>query len=471
MNTSPVKRPGRNNSILFSIILVMMLSVSNIFAQTHDLVIQSGASFSGTGTITVKDSIINSGVTSTTAIHGKVIFNSTTNEAIGSVSAGGLQFDSLSLRGTGTKSALVTVTVVDSLNVASGATLNISGDTLVIQQFSGNSGTITTNSSSILEYTRGDGITQTIMPGTFSGKILLLNTSKKTFGGAITVDSLVHSGWGLTVGSNLNVNGKATIDSLIVTGGTIQFGSGASAISRLISNAGTINQSGTGSITFTNAAVSNGTITNTSTGAITFANNLTGTGIVSQTTGGTMNVGGSFTQNTYSLTGGTVIYNNSIAQNVIGTTYNNLTITNATDTTTANYKKATGSLTLSGNLLINSNNTLDMQGFNITTPGAGSSNSGKIKWQAGNAYVAGTGMTEFYGSTTGNVAAGTNYGSFLFSGTGVKTFATSSVTATGNMTVSAGASITINNSITLQVNGSMTNAGTITNNGAFNIGN
>ena len=81
------------------------MCVSSVYGQGHDLVIQSGATFSGSGTITVKDSIINTGVTSTTAIHGKVILNNTTNQAIGSTSAGAIQIDSLSLWGSGTKNS------------------------------------------------------------------------------------------------------------------------------------------------------------------------------------------------------------------------------------------------------------------------------------------------------------------------------------------------------------------------------
>ena len=453
----------------------MAMCVSTVFGQGHDLVIQSGATFSGSGTITVKDSIINTGVASAMAIHGKVILNNTTNQAIGSTSAGAIQIDSLSLWGSGTKTALVTVTVADSLNVVSGAVFNMSGDTLIIQQLSGNAGTITTNASSVIEYIRSDGVTQSVMSGAFSGKIRLLNNSRKVLGSVMSVDSLEHSGWGLTINANLTVNAKATIDSLLtVSSGTIfSLGSGSGPISHLIANAGTINQSGTGSITFTNAAMSNGTITNTSNGIVTFANNLTGTGTVSQTAGGTMNVGGLFTQNTYTFTGtnDTVIYNSSTAQNVIGASYYNLKISSATDTTLANYKTATGLLTLSGNLIINSGNTLDMQGYSTSVFGAGSSNSGKIKWSAGNVYVAGGGTTDFYSPTAGNVATGTNYGSMLFSGTGMKTFAINPATATSSMTANLNSQITINNGVTLQVNGNLNTYGTITNNGAFNIGN
>jgi hypothetical protein len=242
-------------------------------------------------------------------------------------------------------------------------------------------------------------------------------------------------------------------------------------ITTLTGNAGTINQSGaSGTIAFTNAAVNTGTITS-ATGTINFNTNLSGTGTITLSGNGNMFFGGSVAQTIYNLNKGTVTYNSATAQSVVATPYNNLTIANATDTTIANYKTANAVLTVTGNLVINMGNTLDMQGFITSSFGAGSSNLGKIKWSASNAYVGGSGVTEFYGSTGGNVAAGTSYGNMLFSGTGMMTFATAgTTTVTGNVTLNTGSQVTINNSVILQVNGSTFVSGNITNNGTVNVG-
>jgi hypothetical protein len=241
-------------------------------------------------------------------------------------------------------------------------------------------------------------------------------------------------------------------------------------------NTGTISNTSTSSLTFYNTIANNGVagvISNTSTGTVTFVNNLTGTGTVSQTTAdGIINVGGSsFTQSTYTLTPfGTVVYNGTAAQSVTGggvITYHNLTIA-----TTVGNATASAALTLTGNLVINSGSTLDMAGFTTSSfPGGSNNNLGTIKWSGNNVYVSGAGTTEFYSAAVGNVATGANYGILLFSGTGMKTFATAgTTTATGNMTVNSGAQVTVNNGVTVQVNGSTLLSGNVTNNGAVNVG-
>jgi hypothetical protein len=178
-----------------------------------------------------------------------------------------------------------------------------------------------------------------------------------------------------------------------------------------------------------------------------------------------MNVGGTFVQNTYTLTGGTVVYNGMAAQSVIGgITYNNLTIA-----TTGGNAAASAAITLTGNLVVNSGSTLDMAGFTTSMfSGALNNNAGTIRWSGNNVYVKGAGTTEFYSAAIGSVAAGVNYGNLLFSGTGVKTIA-NAVTATGNMNVNSGASVTVGG-IIVQINGNVNNSGALTNNGTINIG-
>jgi fibronectin-binding autotransporter adhesin len=460
-----------NRNALAVCLLGALLGISSVsLAQNHKLVIQNGATFNGIGKITVKDSIRNSNSSVPTIITSNVVLSGAAQGIVTNASNGSLQVDTLSVRGSGIKTIVGTIAVAESLDVLSGTTLNISNDTLRIGNNFVNAGTITTNTNSVVEYIRNTGSTQSISGGAFQGKTRLLNNTRKSLLGVLTVDSLEQSGWGLTVNSNLTVNGKAKIDSLInVTGGTtLSVGINNSTIATLQANAGIIRENSTGTLTFTNAAASNGTITNISTGTVTFANNLTGTGTVSQTANGTMNVGGSFTQNTYTLTGGTVVYNGTAAQSVIGgITYNNLTIA-----TTGGNATASAAITLTGNLVINLGSTLDMAGFAASVfPGASNNNAGAIRWSGSNVYVSGAGTTEFYSAAVGNVAAGTNYGILLFSGTGMKTFATAgTTTATGNVTINSGAQVTVNNGVTVQVNGDFSNGGNITNNGAVKVG-
>jgi hypothetical protein len=136
---------------------------------------------------------------------------------------------------------------------------------------------------------------------------------------------------------------------------------GTLTIGTLTANAGTIRNTNTGLVAFTNAAPSNGTIS-ASNGTVTFVNNLSGTGTVSLT-GGTMQFGGSVAQGTYTLTAGTTVYNSSTAgQSIVGTTYNNLTLNNAS-------KTLAGPAIITGNLTNDASSTLAMGANNITLSG------------------------------------------------------------------------------------------------------
>jgi hypothetical protein len=332
-------------------------------------------------------------------------------------------------------------------------------------------GTLSLSGAGAKSVTTGGTVTAATVTQTIGSGQLLVTENVDVTGtgsfdniGAISAAKKLRLTAAATSGSVTSMNNSST--------GTFENASnGTATITTLAGNTGTINQSGaTGTITFTNAAANTGTgiITNTSTGTVTFANNLTGTGTVSQTANGIINVGGSFTQSTYTLaTAGTVVYNGTAAQSVIGTNYYNLTIA-----TTGGNATASAAITLTtGNLVINSGSTLDMAGFTTSLFNGGLNNNlGTIKWSGNNVYVKGTGTTEFYSAAVGNVAAGANYGILLFSGTGMKTFAVSPVTATGTMTVNSGAQVTVNNGVTVQVNGSTLLSGNVTNNGVVNVG-
>jgi hypothetical protein len=502
---------------VFSILLAFIVATSLSFAQTYTNWTLNG-NVVNNGTIRVNRNIINN-TTGLVTVSGtgvvKLQGNTAGSHSIQCTNLSNtypISIIRLDLIGIRVTTLNTPVLVPTQLRIGDGTTtytaaspgFTIGAQTLTI----GDVSTYMATSTAVLTFSGGTVLfnkntvvsTQSILnnaAGVTYGTLSLSGNELKsvTTGGTVTAATLTQTGGQLSVTENVDVTGTgsftdigaisatkklrltATATSGSVTSmnnsstGTFENASnGTATITTLAGNTGTINQSGaTGTITFTNAALSTGIITNTSTGTVTFANNLTGTGTVSQTANGTINVGGSFTQSTYTLaTFGTVVYNGTAAQSVIGgiiITYNNLTIA-----TTVGNATASAALTLTGNLVINSGSTLDMGAYTGTF-GAGSSNLGKIMWQGSNAYVGGTGTTEFYSAAVGNVATGANYGNLLFSGTGMKTFATAgTTTAMGNITVNSGAQVTVNNGVTVQVNGSTLVSGNITNNGAVNVG-
>jgi hypothetical protein len=351
-------------------------------------------------------------------------------------------------------------------------------------------GTLTVNDSTSITVSGSIGTLATVA----SGKLLnFAGTSGSTIGTVTTIagtlrNSAAQSLGITTVSGNAGTientsTGTLTIATLSANSGTItQSGTtpGAISFTNAATNTGTITNTSTGTITFNNtiANTTPGIISNTSTGTITFTNNLTATGTISQTTNGTINVGGSFTQNTYTLTGGTVVYNSGTAgQSVIGTIYNNLTLT-------SNSKTAAGAMTVNGNLSV-SGGTFTDAGFQIT-----GNATGNMSMAAGTGLTLGTAATgtsyptnftnahisldaastvTYNSDQTQTVSSAPTYGNIVFSGTGMKTF-TGSTTAAGNVTVNSGAQVTVN-SVTVQINGDLSTTGSLTNNGTINIGN
>ena len=452
------------------VVAATAMSFSLVFAQGHTLVIQSGATFSGTGTITVKDSIQNAGISSQTLIAGKVAMTGATS-VIGTASNGPIKVNTLSIRGSGTTNIPVNMTVTDSLNILSGATLNIAGTSDTLNGLTGNSGTYAANTSGSTTIYNASGA-QNVMAGNYYN-LTIQNSGTKSAQGAVTVLN----------GGSLNV-ANSTIFDLGANALTLQMTSTSA-----VTNNGTIQTSATGTAVSTAAQYQIGGtfIYYASSGSQTVGsanyNNLTYQNAGTRAITGTVGIAGTFTvAGTRTYTGSTVNYNGSasfgsLSQNIIGgEAYNNLGISGgAAQADTATHKVVTtGALTLnsgSGVLTLGANTTLDMSGYTgswINTSTMQSSS--QIMWQGSNAYLGGGGLTQFYGSATGNVAAGTNYGNMFFGGTGMMTFI-GATTVTGNLTVNSSAQVTVNGSITVQINGSLNAAGNITNNGNVTLGN
>ena len=482
-------------------LLAGLVGISSIsFSQNHKLVIQNGATFNGIGTITVKDSIRNSNSSVPTIITGKVVLSGAAQGIAANAANGSLRVDTLSVRGSGVKTIAGTIAVGDSLNILSGTTFNISSDTLRIGNIVVNAGTITSNTNSVIEYNRNNGTTQSILGGASQGKMRLMGNARKSLLGVLTVDSLEHSGWGLTVNNNLTVNGKTTIDSVInVTGGTtFSLGANNSTIATLQGNVGVIQANSTGTLTFTNNATNGSGTIQTNNSTITFSGNINSTGTLAVTGTGTMAFGGTVSSITYSFTNGsTEIYNGGV-QTVAVANYGNLTLSNAglktfavgtsgiggtinlingatadatTNSTTINYN-GTGAQTIGA-----------LNYYNLTFSGVHSSAAMTLP-NGGTIRVAGaftnsatavtftnTNNTFEYNGTIAQTVTPFTYYHLTLSGGGAKTV-NADQTANGDVIQQSGTALTVTNAVTnWQIDGSLTTQTNFIDNGTITVGN
>lgn len=409
---------------------------------------------------------------------GKVVYKAASNQTVfaavksskyGALDLTGGSSAVKSLGGSVTVEGLVTIAASTEFAVGSSNTLTLNAATPFA-----NSGTFTANAS---------GATTTYN-----------NSSDQNVTGAAYYNLTISNGGTKTVS-----DGAATVS--IAAGGTLTNGTGTFDLgtydlTTTATSSVTNNSSGTiktaGSVTFGAAHTIAGTFNyykTTATQAIGTAiySNLTlsgGTGATGKKIfpSGTVSASGTYTvggaDRDYGTNTGTFAYAGATAstnQTILSTeSYYNLSITGASDTTftTAGRKQANGNLSVANNFTIAANNVLDMQGNTTITVGGTGTNSGKIMWQGGNTYLAGGGVTEFYGTGTGTVAAGTGYGVLWFTGSGQKTVA-GVVTAgpgSGSGTgVYIGSSGDLNVSGTLTVNGDLENDGSITNSGTITV--
>jgi hypothetical protein len=484
-------------SLAIGLVALTLSNSALTLGQNHKLIIQNGATFAGAGTIVVKDSIKNAN-SAPINITGKVVLSGAAQAIVAGATNGTLQFDTLSVRGSGVKTVVGTVVVAESLNVLSGVTLNIAGDTLRIGNLIASNGTLAANTNTVMEYNRNSGSTQTILGGTFQGKTRLLGSSRKNLSGPITVDSLEHSGWGLTVNQNLTVNGKANIDSLIdvVSGTTLSIGATSSTIAVLRGNAGIIQANSTGSLTFTNDAT-NGTGTiRTDNSSVTFQGNVGSSGTLAVTGAGTMTFGGTVASTNYSFAQGSTEEYNGGAQSIIVTNYGNLTLRNAgTKTFAAGTTGIGGTITLASGATADAttnSTTIDYNGsgaqtvsgiayYNLILSGAHGGAALTLA-NADTIRVAGTftnsatlvsfvntnSTFEYNGSSPQTVSPFT-YFNLILSGSGAKTVS-DTVTANGSVTQQSGTSVTVNAAALWQIDGSLTTQTGFMNNGEIRIG-
>jgi hypothetical protein len=135
---------------------------------------------------------------------------------------------------------------------------------------------------------------------------------------------------------------------------------------------------------------------------------------------------------------------------------------------TAVHKTANAALTVNHNLVVSANSSLDMSTFAISTLGnaGGSSVAGKILYAGSNGFaLAGGGYTEFYGGGAANIANGA-YSSLVLTGSGTKTLAGVSTTATYTLVSS---NLTVGATGVFTVTGNFDNNGTLTNDGSITV--
>ncbi len=382
---------------------------------------------------------------------GEVLYNGTAAQTIAPLSYG-----ILSTATGGTKSLSGTTAVQSSLSIGSGTTLSVAGDTLTINGIPSNAGTFAANAAGSLVIYNGAG-NQSVL-GALYDNLTVQNGGTKTALGAVDVAGRLTntatfdlSTFALTTGASASI---VNTGSTIQTAGNVTFGARHLIDGTFIYNASSGSQT-LGAASYLNMTLSGGS---GATGQKNFPADTVSVRGIYAISGANRNYGS-----------GVFAYAGAAAQTVFSSeAYAGLTITGAADTSV--HKTADGNLTLSGALFIAANNTLDMLGFGGTF-GSGSMNSGKIMWQGNNAYVAGSGMTEFYGTTPGLVAVGAAYGNMRFSGSGTKTIsgavgatggnAAFGVTIDSNLTIGVGASLTITG-MDMNAIGPITNNGTIT---------
>jgi len=394
--------------------VLMLLALISTFAnsQNYQNWILNG-NVVNNGTIRVARDIINN-TTSPVTVSGTgvvVLWRNNGTHAIRSASGGNysITFSNLDLIDNRPTTAQVDVTVTNRLRIGDGTTaytaagngFDIGNLTLTIN----NESSYMSTSTSELTFNNGTVVfngdnAQSILnkaSGTTTYGILSLsgNGAKTVQSGALVLveDAISQAGGQLSVTENMNVSGSVNIADLgaVSSGKTFRLLSTAtgSIASNAISNAGAIIDSSAVNISFSNAIANDGEIANKLSGRIDFNGDLTGSGTIRQTGNGTIEVGGAFTQNTYDLNAGTVIYNsNTAGQNIVGTTYNNLTLNNAS-------KILQGSVTVNGNLELDANSALDMNNNNAVVGG---------NLVLGSNITTGTGVLTLTSTVAGNVS-------------------------------------------------------------------
>jgi fibronectin-binding autotransporter adhesin len=432
--------------VLFTLLALVLVTS---FVTAQDLILNGN--ITNNGTIGVNRNVVNNTAgTVTVGGTGTVRLQGNGGANTHSIQGGtGIGFYRLDMRGNRIATLNTATAISDRLRVGYAAntyTAGTTGFSIGTQTLTlGNISSYDASSTAALTFSNGtvvynSGSAQTVLniaSGVTYGTLTLSGAGAKsiTAGGTVTAASFSQTGGQFSVTENVDVTGTGSFTDLgsisaakrlrltsAATSGSVTAMANSSTgtfenaanisvtIASLSANAGTIQNTGTGTIAFTNTAASNGTISNSSTGTIDFNNDLTGTGTLSQTAAGTIEVGGAFTQSTYTLSTGTVLYNSSIAgQNIVGSTYNNVILNNGSKILAA-AATVNGNLTLDGSSALNMNGNSASLAGNLVLGSTITTGAGVLTMTSATASnVSGTGEVLGAVRRNHNFAAGSNY--------------------------------------------------------------
>lgn len=382
----------------------LILNTGSTLAITTNTYTVNG-SITGSGTLTMTSGIMNvSGDFSSTGTFtsgtGTINLNGTAQAVRGGTYA------TLNLSGSGTKTAAGNLSVGTALTVAAASTLDMGANALsgTIATLT-NSGTIKTSNTSstpvpasktwggTFEYAAASG-SQTVIAGTYNNLTSSNANNTNTAGGNIIVNgTLIQAAGTLDLGtytltgtlSSITNNGTIRTSSASSTpftpgktwGGTIQYAvaaGGQTIVSGTYNNLTSSNSSNTN--TAGGNLIVNGALSHAAGTLDLSTYTLTGT-LSSITNNGTIRT--SSTSNTPFTTGktwgGTIQYSLTAGgQTIAAGTYNNLTLSNTSNTNTAN-----GNIVVNGTLITSSGGTFDL-GINALSGTLNTiTNSGRIQ--------------------------------------------------------------------------------------------
>jgi fibronectin-binding autotransporter adhesin len=489
----------RGMSALVALVLLIGL------ATGQNLVIKNGTTINGTGTINVKGSITTPALTVDKTIGGTVAMTGTGAQTIGTAATNQvLTFSTLNVNtASNTTTQEVTgVVVSEALSVANTSAFDIQGKTLTIAKTSALVGTGSldvTDATSVVNYTRGDGVAQTVLGLNYGGTLNLSGaTSGKSFAATGSAVNMTHAGGDLTVNQTWTIGNSGTFGTIADITGSLSFDAGATgtktitaitnissgtlatsatsgalAITTLTSNAGNINSIGAGGVTMTTATNGSGSITasggdvtiatlsgnagtiqTTGAGLLAFSGTSANAGTIQTTGAGTITFTGAAT-NTGAIQGsaastGTITFNSTLGQtsgDVIagqGTIAFNGVVTNDAASTVQGVGAFASLLDFNAN--VDNNGTIQLGAQGAATFAASFVNSGTLTLNVASDWT-------YDGGVDQDIAGGATvtYGNLLTLGAFTKT-ALGDITVAGNFD-----------------NGGVANNATVTNLEAFDL--
>jgi hypothetical protein len=466
------------SNIWRSITVTLLISLFTTLSFGQNLVIQSGGTFIGDGTINVKGNITNNLIATPKSISGIVVLNGAGAQTIGGTSA--INFETLNLEPTAIATTTLNVassvsTAVNIGTVGFATTLDIGTNTLSIGGTSTlvGSGALSTSAGSTVAYTSGTA-GQVVLGGfTYNGNVTLTgNTKTLSAAGPTTVaQAFDATGAGLLTvsGGDFTLTSTGAFASLS-NSAIIKNGTGLTSFAGAVTNTGTINGSnGAGAVTFSssvdnnggiitggasNATTFNGLLTQASTGILTSgAGGITLTAGLTNTSGNitvgasqSMSIAGavSYTAGTLNFDPASSVTYGALATTILDASYGNLTLNND-----AKSWALTAGRTINGNLTLGSSAATTVSGnFALTVLGSSVSLAADLTKSANavvftNAGTSVSGANEIVGAVNRNHTFAVSPATYTFNraevALGVTTSAAFNVTLTNNSSTSPSA--------------------------------